>query len=113
MEENIVKWRMLPHWSKYLVSSHGQVFNTYKKQFVHVSKGPRVCICQDEFGRSVSLGRLVLETFVGPCPEGMECCHNDDNSYNNVLSNLRWDTRRANLLDRFRNGRITYSGRCC
>src|ERR1051326_8641933 len=20
--------------------------------------------------------RLVLETFAGPCPEGMECCHN-------------------------------------
>ena len=37
--------------------------------------------------------RLVLITFVGPCPEGMECCHKDDNPLNNRLENLRWDTQ--------------------
>ena len=49
--------------------------------------------------------RLVLEAFVGPCPEGMECCHWDDNPQNNHLSNLRWDTRSANRIDRLRTGR--------
>lgn len=43
--------------------------------------------------------RLVLEAFVGPCPEGMECCHNDGNPANNTPSNLRWDTRQGNVND--------------
>lgn len=43
---------------------------------------------------------LVLETFVGPCPEGMEACHRDGDKRNPRLDNLRWDTRPANYSDR-------------
>ncbi len=50
------------------------------------------------------LHRLVLETFVGPCPEGMEACHYDGDKTNNSLANLRWDTRKANIGDRIRHG---------
>ena len=49
--------------------------------------------------------RLILGAFVGPCPDGMEACHWDDDPANNLLSNLRWDTRSANRLDMVRNGR--------
>lgn len=55
-------------------------------------------------GRSISVHTLVLEAFVGPCPEGMECLHEDDDAQNNQLSNLRWGTRTENLRDRVRNG---------
>lgn len=48
--------------------------------------------------------RLVLEAFVGPCPPGMEACHNDGDHTNNRLSNLRWDTRSSNMLDLTRHG---------
>lgn len=48
--------------------------------------------------------RLVLEAFVGPCPEGMEGCHNDSNPENNFLGNLRWDTSKSNHQDRVSNG---------
>ena len=48
--------------------------------------------------------RLVLEAFVGPCPKGMECCHEDGVRTNNRLSNLRWDTRKANHADAIRHG---------
>lgn len=44
--------------------------------------------------------RLVLESFTGQCPPGMEACHNDGNRQNNTLSNLRWDTKKSNQLDR-------------
>jgi hypothetical protein len=54
--------------------------------------------------RNYWVHRLVLEAFVGPCPEGMECCHNDGNRQNNSLSNLRWDTRQANQNDRKNHG---------
>lgn len=48
--------------------------------------------------------RLVLEAFVGPCPEGMEGCHNDGDTTNNVLANLRWDTHSANNFDIVEHG---------
>lgn len=47
---------------------------------------------------------LVLEAFVGPCPSGMECCHNDGVRTNNALSNLRWDVHVNNTEDSRRHG---------
>lgn len=52
--------------------------------------------------------RLVLETFVGPCPEGMVCCHRDGNRHNNNLDNLRWDTAKGNAEDNIKNGTRLY-----
>jgi len=47
-----------------------------------------------------SVHTLVLETFVGPRPPGMEACHFPDrNPANNRLDNLRWDTALANKAD--------------
>lgn len=48
--------------------------------------------------------RLVLIAFVGPCPQGMEACHNDGNPANNHLSNLRWDTHKSNMEDKVKHG---------
>jgi hypothetical protein len=48
---------------------------------------------------------LVLEAFVGPCPPGMQGCHNDGDPTNNRPENLRWDTPKANMADRARHGR--------
>lgn len=48
---------------------------------------------------------LVLEAFIGPRPSPkMDCCHGDDDPANDVLSNLRWDTKSANYADSVRNG---------
>lgn len=47
---------------------------------------------------------LVLETFVGPRPPRMDGCHNDGDKLNNVLSNLRWATRKENMADARRHG---------
>ncbi len=43
--------------------------------------------------------RLILETFVGPCPVGFECLHIDGTPENNRLANLRWGTRVENRAD--------------
>jgi hypothetical protein len=43
---------------------------------------------------------LVLETFVGPRPSpDHEACHGPLGNVSNALSNLRWDTKEANLRD--------------
>lgn len=59
--------------------------------------------------QTLAVHRLMLEAFVGSCPEGMECCHNDGNPNNNILSNLRWDTYANNQRDRKRHGNDHYS----
>jgi len=48
--------------------------------------------------------RLVLEAFVGPCPDGMIACHRNGNPSDNRLANLRWDTHAANYEDARRHG---------
>ena len=48
--------------------------------------------------------KLVLETFIGPCPPGMEACHNNGKRPDNRPSNLRWDTRKNNHWDRWEHG---------
>ena len=49
--------------------------------------------------------RVVLESFVGPCPKGMECLHQDGNPRNCNLGNLRWGTRKENCADTAAHGR--------
>lgn len=51
--------------------------------------------------------RLVLEAFVGPCPEGMQCRHLDGNPANNRVPNLAWGTPLENAADKRRHGRQT------
>lgn len=52
---------------------------------------------------------LVMESFVGPCPQNKIVCHIDGNFWNCRLENLRYDTYRSNRKDmildrRFRRG---------
>ena len=48
--------------------------------------------------------RLILQTFIGPCPEGMECRHLDGTRDNNCLENLEWGTLSQNQIDRHGHG---------
>ncbi len=54
---------------------------------------------------------LILESFIGPCPIGMEACHWDGNRLNNQLGNLRWGTPKNNAADRVRHGTIVVGSR--
>lgn len=49
------------------------------------------------------IAHLVLQAFVGPRPDGMEACHNDGDTSNNRLDNLRWDTHLGNESDKVRH----------
>lgn len=57
-------------------------------------------------GKTVTLyvHRLLLETFVGPCPPGMECRHLDNDPTNIRLRNLAWGTKAENEADKVANG---------
>lgn len=46
---------------------------------------------------------LVLETFVGPRPEGMEARHLNGDYSDNRLQNLAWGTKAQNMQDRIKH----------
>jgi len=55
---------------------------------------------------------LVLEAFISPRPIVMyDACHNDGDPSNNVVTNLRWDTRVENGRDSVRHGTNIWSKR--
>jgi hypothetical protein len=65
--------------------------------------------------RLVQLGRcgprraihlLVLETFVGPAPQGHEAAHQDGDAENNALTNLRWMTHLDNMRQKHEHGTV-------
>lgn len=49
--------------------------------------------------------RVILETFVGPCPDGMEARHLNGNRQDNRKSNLAWGTPIENASDRDLHGK--------
>jgi len=66
-----------------------------------------VTFWRDNHKKNVQVQSVVLEAFIGPRPEGAQHrCHADDDKANNRLSNLRWDTAKANHADAVRNDRI-------
>lgn len=50
--------------------------------------------------------QLVMKTFVGEPPEGMEVLHNNGDPADNRLENLRYGTRTENILDVYKQGKV-------
>lgn len=48
--------------------------------------------------------QLVMKTFVGPAPAGMEVLHKNGNPQDNRLENLHYGTRTQNILDVYHQG---------
>ncbi|WP_375292188.1 NUMOD4 motif-containing HNH endonuclease [Sphingomonas melonis] len=65
-----------------------------------------VTLCKGGKMETRNVHRVVLETFEGPCPDGMECLHRDGVASNNHLTNLRWGTSLENSADAQRHGTI-------
>ena len=51
-------------------------------------------------GRSQLVHRMIMRSFVGLPPPGMQVCHIDGDPTNNRLENLRYDTSKSNAGDR-------------
>lgn len=63
-----------------------------------------VCIAVDGNIGTVRVHKLVMLAFVGPCPTGMQICHNNGNPSDNRIQNLRYDTPKNNQMDRDAHG---------
>lgn len=67
----------------------------------------KVTLCRDGKQTHRYMHALVLETFVGPAPAGMEGAHGNGRRDDNRLTNLRWDTRSGNFADKIIHGTAT------
>ncbi len=108
-------WKVIPSWPAYEASTDGQIrrHRTGKILSPVTQKGrqPYQRVNLYRGGKAVRnrVHRLILETFVGPCPEGHETLHLDDDPRNNRLGNLRWGTREENHSTiRWRQGEAHY-----
>lgn len=95
-------WKTIPDYPDYEASTYGRVRS-------HKNSEPRILIqsilkngykslALCKLGKPITkrVNRLVLETFKGQCPEGMECSHLDGDRLNNHLNNMTWETRGDN-----------------
>lgn len=111
-------WRPIPDFHGYEASDQGRIrsvdrYVTGSDGHRRLRRGKVLSPASDGLGRlhvplpgrkTRRVHRLVLEAFVGPCPDGMEACHANDRPSDNRLVNLRWDTRSENQRDSIRNG---------
>jgi len=94
--------KIIPGFPNYKITKDGHIWSMYSNRFLTnvLDDGYLlVSLHQNKKSYMKRVHRLVLETYVGPCPEGMQCCHNDSNKVNNTLKNLRWDTISSNRYD--------------
>jgi len=113
-----VEYRDIPEYPGYCVGSDGTVWTLKNPRARYRVDGTRrllrpasqpsghlyVHIGSSDNRKVERVHRLILSVFVGPCPDGMECCHIDGDPANNAVSNLRWGTRAENIDDRNRHG---------
>lgn len=99
----------IPGFVGYYISKSGGVWSDKSEKWlvpIHCNRWGHLRISLYREGQEYKtlIHRLVLETFIGPCPSGMEACHNNGNSGDNRLGNLRWDTRSNNIVDAIKHG---------
>jgi len=107
--------KAIPGHKNYFANKKGDIFSNrihpkYNKygllRKLNPTKMPTGYKAVTIYGKSQKAHRLILFTFVGPCPDRMEACHNDGIRDNNKLSNLRWDTPKNNHSDRKNHGTL-------
>lgn len=84
----------------YTQSYRGQLLKCDNDHFGY----PTVRLSREGRKKHLHIHIIVMCTFVGPRPEGMECCHKDGDPTNNRLDNLRYDTHAENMRDREKHG---------
>lgn len=103
-------WIDIPGFPGYEVSSFGRVRSWKRSRPIILAQ--MIC-CEGYAKLSLSrnghttqhrVNRLVLESFVGPCPEGYQSSHENGVRSDNRLSNLSWKTPLENMADKQRHG---------
>jgi hypothetical protein len=132
------EWLSVVDWeSLYEVSNRGQVRSLARQTrrgirggnlltpYVRKNDGyPEVYLYVESRKTSRLVHHLVLEAFVGPCPDGLEALHGPGGKLDATPGNLSWGTRAQNMgADRVRDrqsnrgersglAKLTWAGAC-
>lgn len=82
-----------------------------RKPFINVKGYYVVQLSRDGVKCKKLVHVLVCTAFYGPCPTGMESCHNDGVPLNCLAGNLRWDTPSNNNADKKLHGTYLFGER--
>lgn len=97
----------------YLISRWGQVFSLISNKMlkpVTTGRYLQVLLYKDGVPCRKLVHHIVMEAFVGPCPEGMEVNHKDGDKTNNCLSNLEYVTCSENHKHAYSIGQKNQKG---
>lgn len=113
-QDLVIEWRDVTDYPGYEISNSGRV-----RSYLRANGRGKLCPIPhllkrrtssagyntvDLYQRGISarhhVGPLVLTTFVGPRPPGMEACHNNSVPTDDRIGNLRWDTHTSNMRDK-------------
>lgn len=99
-------WRQVSWAPNYSVSSWGRVQGPRAMLQLAINNGyPLVSIVSDGVTKTARVHKLVANAFLGPPPfEGAQAAHNDGDTLNCRIDNLRWTTGTDNQGDRRRHG---------
>ncbi len=103
-------WKPISEHPDYQVSDAGEVRSSKHRKPIILKLGigstgyPLVVLCQNGKRSDCNVHQLVLTTFIGQCPQGMEAHHLDGNKRNSRLENLEYVTHSENQLHAFRTG---------
>lgn len=101
--------KQIPSFPNYCITPDGWVWSNFTNKFLKPVKKSTgyLCVSLSEGktkAKQCHIHTLVLKTFVGDCPIGMEACHINGNRQHNHIYNLRWDTRKNNHKDALQHG---------
>jgi len=111
-------WQRIPGYDRYEASDQGRIRSLEqritRRDGVHQRRQGRILkgtAARDYLKVAigielwqVTIHRLVLLAFRGPCPEGMEARHLNGNPHDNRLCNLEYGTKKENAQDKHLHG---------
>jgi len=116
----VPRWKTIPSSPEYEISINGRIRRAadsqprgngsilkkgFERKTQKDSSGYETILLISEGNKKLHMvHRLVLETFVSPCPLGNECNHKDGNKSNNHRFNLEWTTPSENQKHAYRMG---------
>ncbi len=112
--DSSISYRPIPDFPGYMAGTDGSIWTSKKRQGMKYVPGEWQMLCPVRMPnnylkvtipnsagehKQLFVHRIILFTFVGPCPPGLVCRHLDGNPPNCRLGNLAWGTHQENHDD--------------
>lgn len=100
-------WKQIPNKEAYEASNLGNIRKKDSKKLLKLSTNHGGYKVVGIYTEQYRAHRLILNTFVGPCPKGLQCAHLNGIRDDNRVENLKWVTPKENTFHRIAHGTIS------